>query len=187
MSFDLGDFDATHITPRKPPGPVPTGKYAVVITNSELKDTSNPHDNHKRLELTYEIAKGEYKGRKLWSSHNLINSNPDTVRIAKEELASICHAVGVMRPGNISKLYGLIMLAGVRYLSSEDPNNPASKPRNEITYYEKYDPSAGGVPPQPSQTTAVGHSVPPVQQPFPQQAAPPAQQQPAGNWWDQGK
>ena len=38
---------------------------------------------------------GEYEGRKVWQNYNLRNKNEKTVEIAKQQLKSLCDAIGL--------------------------------------------------------------------------------------------
>ena len=94
--MNLNDFDATQIAPREDFTPIPDGTYRAVIVDSESKPTKK---GGEYLEFTYEVTDGEFKGRKVWSRHNMINESAKTEEIAARELSAICHAVGVMKPG----------------------------------------------------------------------------------------
>lgn len=83
--------------------PLPKGTYEAMITNSEMK--ANKAGNGAYLELTFTVTSGQYKGRLVWSRINLHNQNATAVKIAREELASICRAVGVLAPRDSSELH----------------------------------------------------------------------------------
>lgn len=72
--------------------PIPVGEYVVQIVDSDIKPTKRG-DGH-RLEMTFEVMDGEYKGRKVWQSYNVDNPNPKAVEIAQREIRSIREATG---------------------------------------------------------------------------------------------
>ena len=66
---NLGSFNANKVDPMADFEPIPAGKYLAVITGSEMKATKS--GNGSFLELVFEVAEGEFKGRKLWARLNL--------------------------------------------------------------------------------------------------------------------
>ena len=109
---DLNGFDANTVDPAAEFEPVPAGKYPAAITESEMKATKAGTGNY--LQLTFQIIEGDFKGRHLWSRLNLDNPNDLAVKIARAELSAICHAVGVMAPGDSSELHDLPLQISVK-------------------------------------------------------------------------
>ena len=72
--------------------PVPNGNYVALITDSEMKATKRGDGRY--LQLVWEITKGEHKGRMIWDRLNVENPNPTAVKIAQQDLAAICTAMG---------------------------------------------------------------------------------------------
>jgi len=72
--------------------PVPKGTYNAMITESEMKPTRRGDGRY--LQLVWEITKGEHKGRMIWDRLNVENPNPTAVKIAQQDLAQICAALG---------------------------------------------------------------------------------------------
>jgi len=72
--------------------PVPNGNYVALITDSEIKTTKRGDGRY--LQLVWEITKGEHKGRMIWDRLNVENPNPTAVKIAQQDLAAICTAMG---------------------------------------------------------------------------------------------
>ncbi|MGD9692364.1 MAG: DUF669 domain-containing protein [Phycisphaerales bacterium] len=101
----LNNFDANQVDPSVALEPIPAGRYAAVITDSEYKPTKSGAG--KYLQLTLQILDGEHKGRLVWARLNLENSNATTVKIARGELSAICRAVGVMQPRDSIELHNI--------------------------------------------------------------------------------
>lgn len=86
-------FDPAAVEPAQDFEPVPAGEYAVIITDSEMRTTKNGAG--EMLSITHQVIEGEFKGRLIWETLNLVNANPKTVQIAQQHLSAICHAVGI--------------------------------------------------------------------------------------------
>ncbi|MDZ4852132.1 MAG: DUF669 domain-containing protein [Pirellulaceae bacterium] len=111
-------FNAAEVEPSSPLDPIPAGKYAAVITESEMKPTKSGGGSY--LQLTLEVIEGEYKGRMLWVRLNLENPNAVAVQIARKELSAICRAVGVMQPKDSQDLHHLPLIVDVRCKKRSD-------------------------------------------------------------------
>lgn len=118
------NFDSTVIEPTGKFTPIPVNDYLAVITDSEMKDTKK--GDGKYLLLTYEVVEGEFAGRKIFETLNLINSNQTAVEIAQRALSAVCRATGVLHPKDSSELHGkpLVISVGIRAGSNgfEDKN-----------------------------------------------------------------
>ncbi len=130
---NLGNFDATNVEPQGDFEPLPAGKYMVIMTDSEMKETKSGTGHY--LELTFQVVDGQYKGRLLWSRLNLDNPNPTAVKIAQGELSSICRAVGVMRPKDSVELHNLPLQVTVKCKKRQDTGDIV----NEIRSYAQKD------------------------------------------------
>lgn len=128
------EFNATEVTPSTGFEPIPNGKYNAVITESDMKTTRSGSGNY--LEFAYEIIDGEYKGRKLWSRHNVKNQNQKAEEIARKEVSAICHAVGVLQMRCTEELHNRPLMIVVR-----STRNDTGEITNEIRGFE----AAGGV------------------------------------------
>ena len=88
------NFNAANVEPQQSFDALPAGRYEVIITDSEMKDTKAGTGEY--LQLTMEvIGDSKHVGRKLWTRLNLINPNATAVSIAQRELSAICHCVDV--------------------------------------------------------------------------------------------
>lgn len=118
------NFDANTVEPTGKFTPIPVNDYLAVITDSEMKDTKK--GDGKYLLLTYEVVEGEFAGRKIFETLNLINSNQTAVEIAQRALSAVCRATGVLHPKDSSELHGkpLVISVGIRAGSNgfEDKN-----------------------------------------------------------------
>lgn len=109
--------------------PIPTGNYEAIIVDSVMKSTRAGTGSYLQLEL--EVITGTYAGRKLWARLNLQNPNQKAVEIAHRELASICHAVGVLEPKDSCELHNLPLIVKVE--TKIDPTT--GEKSNEIKGY----------------------------------------------------
>lgn len=127
---DLSGFNAEEVEPQRGFDPIPNGEYFAVITESEEKENAKKTGSY--VKFTFEILEGEFKGRKLWVNLNLNNPNAQAVDIARQELSSICRAVGVMRPNDSSDLHDIPMLIKVKVVKRAD----TGELQNEIAGYK---------------------------------------------------
>ena len=91
---------------------IPPGDYVAQITESEKKEARNKGNFYWKL--TFKIQEGDFKGRLIWVNLNLINSNPQAVEIANNELSTICQAVGKVAISDTSELHGIPMVVSVK-------------------------------------------------------------------------
>jgi hypothetical protein len=138
---NLQGFNANSVEPMAEFEAIPAGKYLAVITASEMKPTKS--GNGSFLELTFQVAEGQFKGRLLWARLNLDNPNPLTVKIARSELAAICRAVGVMEPKDSCELHNLPLVVSVKQKADSD-----GEVRNEVKGYAKRETANGAKPAQ---------------------------------------
>jgi hypothetical protein len=116
---NLHGFDANQVPPpSRNYEPVPAGEYLAVIIDSEMRP--NRAGTGSYLQLTFQLLKGEHKGRLLRARLNLDNPNPTAVAIAKAELAAICRAVGVLAPQDSTELHDLPLMIHVRCIRRLD-------------------------------------------------------------------
>ena len=149
------NFNANEVPPASPLEPIPAGKYEVIIVESGQKP--NKSGTGEYLELVFQIIGSgpdmppseEYNGRKVWARLNLYHPNATTVKIAREELSAICHATGVMMPGDSTDLHDLPLVIKVALKKREDNGEPG----NEVTAYEAR-------PVAPGQTTQAAKDSP---------------------------
>ena len=146
---DLRGFDANQVEPTTSLEPVPAGKYAAVITDSEMKP--NKAGTGHYLQLAFEIIDGPCKGRRLWSRLNLDNPNALAVQIARAELSAVCRAVGVLAPNDSVDLHNLPLVVYVKCRKRDDTGEIT----NEIKGYAKQESL------QPANAQPVSNNTPP--------------------------
>lgn len=93
LNFAVADVPMNENSGGKDFSPIPEGTYKAVIFESEIKPTKA--GDGEMLVLTWEIKEGEHTGRRIWDRLNLVNKNPKTESIAKQDLAAICMAMGL--------------------------------------------------------------------------------------------
>ena len=86
----------TEVEPQQNFSALEPGRYEVIVTDSELKDTKAGTGQY--LQLTFEVVGNAAKGRKLWTRLNVSNPNKTAEEIAYRELAAICQSTGVAWP-----------------------------------------------------------------------------------------
>ena len=143
---NLSGFNANTVEPSVSFDPIPAGKYAAMIVNSEMKATKAGTGNY--LELTFQVLEGEFKDRLLWARLNLENSNALTVKIARAELSAICRAVGVIEPKDSTELHNLPLVIIVRQKAKPD-----GETTNEIKGFAKREAANPAKPPQAANST----------------------------------
>ena len=92
LNFAVADVPMNENSGGKDFSPIPEGTYKAVIFESEMKQTKT---GGQMLVLTWEIKEGEHTGRRIWDRLNVVNKNPKAESIAKQDLASICMAMGL--------------------------------------------------------------------------------------------
>ncbi|CAB4214922.1 Protein of unknown function DUF669 [uncultured Caudovirales phage] len=106
------NFNAAEVEPQQTFDALPAGRYEVIITDSEMKETKAGTGEY--LMLTFEVV-GDTKhtGRKLWTRLNLVNKNATAVQIAERELSAICHCVGILSPSDSEELHNAPLVVDV--------------------------------------------------------------------------
>ena len=120
-------FDANEVEERTPPSGslLPVGMYDATITRVKFDDTKS---GGKRFEVEFDInSPAAYNRRKFWDNFNLINSNQTTVRIAKEQLADLVKAVGLLKLEEDEELIGKQCSLYIRVQESKNPQYPDPK------------------------------------------------------------
>jgi len=137
----LNGFNAHQVEPSADFEPIPAGKYLATITESQMKPTKNGGGQY--LQLAFQILEGPFKGRFVWARLNLQNTNPVTVQIARQELSSICRAVGVMTPSDSTELHNIPLVVTVKLKKRDDTGDLT----NEIKGYAKREAAANSATP----------------------------------------
>lgn len=144
----LNNFDANQVDPAVQFDPLPAGRYAAVITESEMKPTKA--GNGRYLQLTFQIIDGEFRGRFVWARLNLENQNELAVKIARGELSALCRAVNKMQPRDSCELHGIPLEINVGLRRRSDSQELG----NIIKSYAKREHASTARPPASPPATA---------------------------------
>jgi hypothetical protein len=137
--------------------PIPAGDYAAHIEASEICD--NRAGTGKYIKLTFVVLSGEFKGRKIWANLNIIHPNDVAVKIAQQELATICRACGKRQIADTAELHEIPLKIKVKIRPAKG-EYPAS---NDISGYEPIDaaPATNGTNTSPGTTKEAAPSAVP--------------------------
>lgn len=136
-----GSFNAANVAPTNSFEPIPKGKYPVIVTESEVKQTKLKDGEY--LQLTLEVIDGQYKGRKLWSRLNIRNKSKEAEDIAHRTLSALCHATGVMNLEQSEQLHNIPVIADVKIDKSGEQNDVVTfAAMNVGSQAPKFSPSA---------------------------------------------
>ena len=129
---------------------IPSGTYEAVVTDSETRATKN--GNGMGINLTFEIlSEGPANGRKVFAWINYENASAKAQQIGREELASLCKAVGVANLTDTNQLHNLPLMVTV----GVDRNDPT---RNVV---KKYAAKAAQQTPSAQTSSATASGTPP--------------------------
>jgi len=92
-------------------GPLPAGEYEMMVVKSTTKPTKNGNGSY--LELEMHIISGEHTGRRHWERLNLDNPSLQTVKIAQEQLARLCVALGLDEVDDSEQMHDKAFVAEV--------------------------------------------------------------------------
>ena len=156
-------FDASNVEPADFTA-LPTGDYAVVITDSEFK---NSRQGSQYLALTFQVIEGQGKGRNLWHNLNLSHPSQKAQDIAQRELSAICRAVGKMAIQDSAELHNIPLRVHVAYVPAKDEFPEGNRIKKWMPYSQSPSPTA--TRPQAAASATRPQSPPPSARP---QAAP---------------
>ncbi len=139
-------FDASAEAPRGEFEPIAPGEYVATVIDHGFKTTKAGTGEY--LELVWEIVTdGDAKGRQIRSRLNLNNPNPKAVKIATQEFAEVCRAVGINAPKDTSELKNKMARIQV---DVEERNDKPGQYNNRIVAYN----STTGVAPSRAERVA---------------------------------
>ena len=104
---------------------IPSGTYEAVVTDSETRATKNGTGLGRNLTCAI-LSEGPAKGRKVFAWINYENASAKAQQIGREELASLCKAVGVTELEDTVQLHNLPLLITVG-LDRNDPTKNVIK------------------------------------------------------------
>lgn len=121
---DLSGFNADNVEPARDFELLPAGCYKVVVTEAEKKPTKAGTGAY--LEMRLEVIEGPSKGRLLFERLNLWNPNEVAVKIAQQQLAALCRAIGVITPNDSSEFLNKPVCATVKIDKGRDGYNDSN-------------------------------------------------------------
>lgn len=125
--MNLSGFDASKYEVKQGNfEPLPAGKYHVMVAGAKEKATKRGDGAY--LEIEFQVLDDRFPNRKLWTRLNLRNPNPEAVRIAEEQLAAICQAVGILQPHDSGELIDRQLEVYV----TRKPNKETGEMQNEV-------------------------------------------------------
>lgn len=140
------NFKASNIQITERPGaafgPLPAGEYEMIIVKSETRPTRA--GNGHFLELEMQVISGPASGRRHWERMNLDNVNAQAVKIAQEQLARLCVALGLDEVNDSEELHDKPFIAEIGIDKKDESKNviwrfspalksaPAAKPAAPI-------------------------------------------------------
>ncbi len=143
-------------------GPLPPGEYEMIIVKSDTKATKSGNGSY--LELEMQVVSGDHTGRRHWERLNLDNPSLQTVKIAEEQLARLCLALGLDEVTDSAQLHDKPFIAELA-IDKKDAE------RNTIWGYR----AISGAPVSPAKLAAPA--------PAPARPAPAAAGKPAARPW----
>lgn len=138
-------FDATNHVPQSFDN-LPAGWYPAILVEGEEKPTSK-NNGDTYVASQFEIISGTGKGRKLFHNFNFKNQNEEAVRIAYDQLATIMHAVGVLKIQQFPELFNKpmqIKVALSKVVYEEDGVTVKYEARNEIKGFKAIEAAGAG-------------------------------------------
>lgn len=160
-------FDANQVEPDAPLEAVPTGRYPVMMVESEFKQNSKKTGTLVAFKL--EIIDGQYKGRRLFGNINMTNPNPEAERIGRAQFSALCRATGQMQVSDTGALHHIPMCVSVEYVEPRNENGKQYPASNDIKGYMHISEYKAPVPGQSSAPAAT-----PAYTPHPHAPAAPA-------------
>ena len=100
-SFNASDFDTEQ---RAEYSELPNGVYHMEVEASDVAPTKSGTGTILKATMAV-VAPEDLKGRKLFSTYNLENSNPQAQEIGQKQFASLCRAIGVQSVEDSEELH----------------------------------------------------------------------------------
>lgn len=86
-------------------GGLPAGKYKVILSDTKQVPTRSGDGGYLAMEL--KVVEGPQQGGTHTDRLNLHNQNPETVRIANNQLSAYCHVIGKFQFNDTSELHNI--------------------------------------------------------------------------------
>lgn len=124
--------------------PIPEGDYTVKVNDTELKSTKSGKGQYIKVEFT--VLGPKHQGRKLFENFNIINDNPETARIAKQQIKNLMLASG-WSPEQVNQFNDTDQLLGLTCCARVSVRDDGGEygPQNRIKRFSKMEiPQASG-------------------------------------------
>jgi len=118
FSFNAADAPALKAPSR---GPLPDGKYEVVIVNSDIRQTKA--GTGEFIEVEMQVIGGDHAGRRLWERYNVANTNKIAEDIGRAQLGGLCTALGVQNMTDTEQLHDIPFVVGVELDRKDETRN----------------------------------------------------------------
>lgn len=105
--------------------PIPADEYIAQVVESDLCTTAKK--TGKYIKLKFEILKGKYKGRFVWTNLNIVNPNSVTVEIAQKAFATLCRAIGKGPVQDTEEVHGRPVKISVKITPAKGDYPPGNK------------------------------------------------------------
>src|SRR5687768_12467580 len=89
-------YDPRAYEPEARPEPFPAGRYAFMVTSTDVRRTKAGDGSY--LVVEHEVQGGQHHKRRFYNQVTLENPNPQAVEIGLRQLSALCHAVGYLEP-----------------------------------------------------------------------------------------
>lgn len=124
---------------------IPEGKYPMIVLSSGPKETKS---GGLMVILKIVITSGDFKDTEFHPNFNIVNSNPEAVRIAAQQLANIGHAVGLPTLTDTNQLHNRPFIGEIVNKKKDDwvNNDGQTVTGKVVSEVKKYHPlpQAGG-------------------------------------------
>ena len=105
--------------------PLPAGTYEAVVSSSESKAMKS--GNGMGFDFCYDIVSGPYTGRKVFGWITFEHrTSPQAQQIGREQLSSLCRAVGITQLNDTTQLHNLPLLITIG-IDRNDPTRNVIK------------------------------------------------------------
>lgn len=154
--------------------PFPAGRYRLMATRVQLKDTRS--GSGKMVAVEFQVVDGPHQGRKVFENYNLQHHNHQTVEIAQRQVKQWLIACGMDANQRLTMnlLRGLEGAEFSAHVAVEQDKSGQYGDQNRIKRYEA--PNGAPAPAQSAPRQAAPARQQPQQQPFAQRPAASGQQ-----------
>ncbi len=140
---------------------LPAGWYTAQATESEIVPLKS--GNGHAIKLTFEVLSNGYRGRKLWVRLNVRHTNPESERIAQQQLRELCEAIGLARFNDTVELHNKPVQVKVKVRKDDTGQY---EDQNEVSGFKAAtgaaQPAVGSAPPARAAAPAPAASSAPV-------------------------